>query len=242
MDMLHLIATPIGDPKDISLRAIETLKAADVVIGEEFKVLSRLLKSWDITGKSLEQLNEHSDPEDVARLLELCRDKSVALVSDCGTPGFCDPGARLVRACRDENVAVTSLPGASSLMVLLSLLGRRADQFYFQGFLPAEKEARAKAMATLARRGEPFVVMDTPYRLPKIQKELASCFKGHIVCGVRLTQPDEQILDMRLEQFAKVELDKAEFIALVIPEKRGGTDQARRTSWGRSGKRSNRKS
>ena len=93
---LFVIATPIGHAKDISLRAIETLQAAEVVIGEEFKEVSKLLKGLDIKGKPLEVLNEHSTPDDIQNLLKLCQTKRVALVSDCGTPGFCDPGAALI--------------------------------------------------------------------------------------------------------------------------------------------------
>ena len=95
---LHLIAVPIGDPGDITKRAIDTLSTADVVIGEERREVSKLLKSLGIEGKRMELLNEHSSDAGVADLAELCRTVRVALVSDCGTPGFCDPGARLVAA------------------------------------------------------------------------------------------------------------------------------------------------
>ena len=124
---LKLVATPIGDPKDITLRAIDVLKEADVVIGEERREVSKLLKSLGIEAKMLELLNEHSRDNDVTDLLELCRTKSVALVTDCGTPGFCDPGARLVAACRREGILSTPVPGASSLMCLLSVSGSAAS-------------------------------------------------------------------------------------------------------------------
>ena len=120
---LYLIAIPIGNPGDISQRAITALKEAEIVIGEERREVSKLLKSLGIEGKRLELLNEHSNDTDVFELRELCRVHAVALVSDCGTPGFCDPGARLVAACRATEVTTAPVPGASSLMCLLSVSG-----------------------------------------------------------------------------------------------------------------------
>src|SRR5947207_403646 len=116
---LHLVAVPIGDPGDITQRAIATLAAADIVVGEERKEVSKLLKALGVQGKRMELLNEHSKDSDVTELAGFCRELKVALVTDCGTPGFCDPGARLVAACRSQNTAMTTVPGASSLMCLL---------------------------------------------------------------------------------------------------------------------------
>src|SRR4051812_29520329 len=96
---LRLVATSIGDAGDISARAIATLKAAEIVIGEERKEASKLLKSLGLEGKRIELLNEHTLDRDLAELVELCKNHDVALITDCGTPGFCDPGARLVAAC-----------------------------------------------------------------------------------------------------------------------------------------------
>src|SRR6476619_2648658 len=97
---LFLIATPIGNDQDISLRSLEILKDAKTIILEEFKESTRFLRAHGISGKTYEQLNEHSKPEDFKRLADLCAAEDVALITDCGTPGFCDPGADLVRECR----------------------------------------------------------------------------------------------------------------------------------------------
>src|SRR5438046_298584 len=103
---LIVVSTPIGNLGDITLRAIETLKEADVIICEEFKPARVLLKRLGILEKELFQLNEHSRPGDLDELIQLCQSKKVALISDCGTPGFSDPGADLVNACHEKKINV----------------------------------------------------------------------------------------------------------------------------------------
>lgn len=218
---LSVIATPIGDAKDISYRAVETLRDADVVIGEEFKEVSKLLKGLDIKGKPLEVLNEHSKPEDVEALLKLCLEKKVALVSDCGTPGFCDPGAALISLCRKNKIEVRTLPGASALMGLLSLSGERINQFIFRGFLPAENEARAAEIKKLKVEKRAIVLMDTPYRLKKLLSELSEAMpnrKALLTCD--LTQETEVVVEALVKDLgAKLVKDKAEFMLLLFEEK-----------------------
>ncbi len=218
---LFVIATPIGHAKDISLRAIETLQAAEVVIGEEFKEVSKLLKSLDIKGKPLEVLNEHSTPDDVQALLKICLEKNVALVSDCGTPGFCDPGAALINLCRKNKVEVRTLPGASSLMGLLSLSGERINQFIFRGFLPAENEARAAEIKKLKTEKRAVVLMDTPYRLKKLLSELTEAMptrRALLTCD--LTQETEVVVEAQVKDLsAKLVKDKAEFMLLLFEER-----------------------
>jgi 16S rRNA (cytidine1402-2'-O)-methyltransferase len=218
---LFVIATPIGHAKDISLRAIETLQAAEVVIGEEFKEVSKLLKGLDIKGKPLEVLNEHSTPEDVQALLKLCQSKIVALVSDCGTPGFCDPGAALIHLCRKNSVEVRTLPGASSIMGLLSLSGERINQFIFRGFLPAENEARATEIKKLKTEKRPMILMDTPYRLKKLLTELSEAMPNRrALLACDLTQETEMVAEALVKDLSsKLIKDKAEFMLLLFEEK-----------------------
>ena len=142
--MLYLVATPIGEVSEITLRALEVLKSANVILCESTKETSKLLKQLDIQAKKYELLNEHSTLDDLKRLTEICKNETVALVSDCGTPGFCDPGNDLIGLCRKQKIPVKSVLGASSLMGLLSLTSRRLNEFVFSGFLTAETEARSK--------------------------------------------------------------------------------------------------
>lgn len=220
---LFVVAVPIGHPKDITLRALETLQSAEIVIGEERREVSKLLKSHGIEGKRLELLNEHSSDDDVKELLEMTRNHNVALVSDCGTPGFCDPGARLVAACRHEGLSTTPVPGASSLMCLLSIAGHDLREFLFRGFLPAERETRAEAFRELERERRPIVLMDTPYRLERLLEELAKRWPDRrAVLGCDFTQESETVFESTIAKLpGLVGKRKAEFIIIVFPRTAG---------------------
>jgi 16S rRNA (cytidine1402-2'-O)-methyltransferase len=214
---LYLVATPIGNPQDISLRALEILKRVETIIVEERKEGTKFLREHGISGRNYVQLNEHSTPEDIQNLLGLCQAQEVALITDCGTPGFCDPGADLVRACRQQKVDVITLPGASSLMGLLSLSSQRINQFVFRGFISQETSQREVELRELQKEKRAFVIMDTPYRLQKMLDEVKRSFpERRVLIVTDLTQPTEKIWEnwgrqIDLEQFPK----KAEFMMLV---------------------------
>ncbi|QDK44299.1 methyltransferase [Bdellovibrio sp. ZAP7] len=217
--MLYLVATPIGDTSEISLRALQILKDCEVVICESTKEASKLLRVHGISGKTYEILDEHSTPDDKAALVPLCEKKMVALVTDCGTPGFCDPGADLVRLCRQKNIPVKSVLGASALMGLLSLSGQRIDEFLFRGFVPAETEARAKALRELTKEKRAIILMDTPYRLKKMLGDMKDHFPNRrMLLSLNLSQEDELNLEGTIDQIAKkVPFEKAEFMLLLYP-------------------------
>jgi 16S rRNA (cytidine1402-2'-O)-methyltransferase len=215
--MLYVVATPIGDTAEITLRALEVLKSADVVLCESTKEASKLLKAHGIKAQSYEVLDEHSKSEDLKSLLEICRVKTVALVSDCGTPGFCDPGADLIGLCRKNKIPVKSVLGASSLMGLLSLAGRKIPQFYFRGFLPAENEARRAAWQELKKIKGAVILMDTPYRLGKMLTETKENFPGRdVLLCLNLSQENEAIFEGSIESVIKSwNQEKAEFMLLL---------------------------
>jgi 16S rRNA (cytidine1402-2'-O)-methyltransferase len=149
-------------------------------------------------------------------LFEECKGKKVALVSDCGTPGFCDPGQRLVELYRKAGLAVDTAPGASSLMGLLSLTSRRINSFVFEGFLPQEKEERQKRLRDLSRETRSIVLMDTPYRLQRVLDDLSNHFsKRTCLLAINLTQPDQLILEGAPVELKKRAPEKAEFVVLV---------------------------
>lgn len=217
--MLHLVATPIGDTTEITLRALEILKSCDVIICESTKEASKLLRAHGITGKTYEVLDEHSTPEDKAALIPLCANKNVALVSDCGTPGFCDPGADIVRLCRQKNIPVKSALGASALMGLLSLSGQRLDEFVFRGFLPAETESRGKALKELTKEKRAIILMDTPYRLKKTLMDMKEHFLNRrFLLTLNLSQEEETVIEGHIEYLlSNLRVEKAEFMLLVYP-------------------------
>lgn len=214
---LFVVATPIGNAKDFSLRALEVLKKADLIIGEELKVLRQTLKSAGVQGTDLDQLNEHSDAKDIAHFVEVCRTQTVALVSDCGTPGFCDPGAELVAACAQANIEIRPVPGPSSLMTLLSVAGHRLESFLFYGFLPAKNEDRERALLELKKERRPFIVMETPYRCQKFLEDLKRSFpSAKCVVGMDLTSENETVVRTTCAKLDTSPTDR-EPIALVIP-------------------------
>ena len=216
---LILVPTPIGNAADMSFHAREVLNSAPLIIVEEFKESSVWLRAHGISGKKLERLNEHSTQEDLAALLELCRQAEVPLITDCGTPGFCDPGADLVRLCRDSGISIKALPGPSSLMTLLSLSSRRLDEFVFRGFLPAENTAREKAWQALTKEKRAIIVMDTPYRYEKTLLELEKHFADRrMLVTSDLTQNTEQVLEgLATHIRSRVKEKKAEFMVLIYP-------------------------
>jgi 16S rRNA (cytidine1402-2'-O)-methyltransferase len=215
--MLTLVATPIGRLDEITLRALEALKAADVIICESTKETSKLLKHLDIKAKKYEVLDEHSTPEDLKNLAEICQTSNACLVSDCGTPAFCDPGNNLIHLCRQKNIQVVSVLGASSLMGLLSLSSERIKRFQFIGFLPAENAAREKEWQAVKKIKEPFILMDTPYRLKKMIEECKSNLSDRkILLALNLSHEDETILEGSPKSVqAKLKFEKAEFMILV---------------------------
>ncbi len=214
---LSVIATPIGNIEDISLRALKLLKQADLIIGEERKIVGRLIRDLEIGYKVIELLNEHSDQKDLEYLLGECKTKAVALVSDCGTPGFCDPGAELVNLCRSHGIEITIVPGASSLMAFLSGSGLKLTEFYFKGFLPANSELRKKEFEKLKATKIPVILMDTPYRLEKTLNELSIYLPTKkIILATSLTQSDESFDIGSAKQLQeKYSHQKKEFILAI---------------------------
>lgn len=217
--MLYVIATPIGVHTDISSRAVEVLKSCTAIIGEEHKNASKFLKFSGVPQKEIYILNEHSRPADLNELIELAKSQDVALVSDCGTPGFCDPGADLVRLCRAKKIRVQSIPGPSSLTSFLSVCGHRLDQFFFRGFLPAENTERARELEKLKSARVPTIVLDTPYRLKKILEDWRAVSPGSkLVLGLELSTDNEQILEGTADNLLKtLTIEKAEFVLLILP-------------------------
>lgn len=215
--MLHIVATPLGNPQDLSIRALKILSECDVVICESTKETSKLLRAHGVTGKKYEVLDEHSKAEDLVPLLEMIEKQNCALVSDCGTPGFCDPGADLVRLARKKNYTIKIVPGPSSLAALLSVVGAKTSEFLFVGFIPAETEAREKKWKLLVSEKRSFVLMDTPYRLTKILEEIdRNLPKSVCVIALDVSLETENILVGPASQLLlKLRGLKAEFMIWV---------------------------
>ena len=163
---LYLVATPIGNLGDITVRALDVLRRCDGVACEDTRVTGKLLKHFGIS-KPLWRYDDHSEHRDRSRLVESMRSKAVALVSDAGTPMISDPGYRLVNDCRQEGIPVTSLPGACAAVVGLTLSGLPNDRFLFAGFLPAKDKARREALEEVAAINATLIFYETGPRLLK---------------------------------------------------------------------------
>lgn len=228
---LYVIATPIGPNEDLSTRARRLLAATPVVIGEDFKNTSRFLKQSGIKEQRIEILNEHSRERDFIELVELCRTQEVSLISDCGTPGFCDPGAELVKRCRQDGISVRGIPGPSCLMSFLSVTGHRIDQFLFRGFLPAEAGQRKQAIDAIKSSPCAVILMDTPYRLQKILSELNVAMpSARLVLGADLTTDEETVLEGTAQEIlARLGKDKAEFVLMILPKQSQSSERRKKS-------------
>jgi len=161
---LYIVATPIGNLGDITLRAIETLRGVAAVACEDTRITGRLMQHLGLKQRLI-RYDDHADERAREGLLALMSDQAVALVSDAGTPLVSDPGYRLVRECRERGIAITSLPGPSAVIVGITLSGLPSDKFLFAGFLPAKEKAREHALAELAGVPATLVFYETSPRL-----------------------------------------------------------------------------
>ncbi|MSO92078.1 MAG: 16S rRNA (cytidine(1402)-2'-O)-methyltransferase [Rhodospirillales bacterium] len=171
---LYIVATPIGNAADVSLRALDVLKAVDVIACEDTRVTSKLLAIHGIS-TALLSYHDHNADRVRPRLIErLKHGESVALASDAGTPLISDPGYKLVRAAVGESIAVTAVPGPSAVLTALVLSGLPTDRFLFAGFLPPGGSARRKALAELAQVDATLVVMESAKRLASALRDMAA--------------------------------------------------------------------
>src|ERR1043166_3053170 len=169
---LYLVATPIGNLEDITLRAIRTLKECDVVAAEDTRRTGQLLRHFEISKPLLSyfQFNEARRSEEI--LERLGRGEKVALVTDAGSPGISDPGERVVRAAIAAGLRVESVPGPSALIAALTASGLPTEEFHFAGFLPHKTGQRRKQLERMGSLGGTLVFYESPYRIERLLTEL----------------------------------------------------------------------
>lgn len=171
---LYLVATPIGNLKDITLRALEVLQAADLILCEDTRVTAKLLSHYGITKPTLSYNDHNAAARRPGIFKALAEGQRVALVSDAGTPLISDPGYKLVREAVAQGIPVIPLPGASSVLAALCLSGLPTDRFFFSGFLPVKQEACKKEIQALASIPATLVLFESARRLPEALALLAS--------------------------------------------------------------------
>ncbi len=228
---LYIVATPIGNLRDISIRALQTLAGADLILCEDTRQSSRLLDHYLIrTPKS--SLHEHNERARLAPVMEkLRKGAAIALISDAGTPLISDPGFPLVRAARENGIRVFAVPGPSAVISALTVCGLPTDQFVFAGFLPTRKNARHGALEKLKDASRTLVFYESGRRLGKTIAAMAEIFgsrrKGAI--SLELTKKFERTLSGNLGELA-LELEKnpprGEAVILVDGAGPAKTDEA----------------
>ena len=220
MGKLYLVPTPVGNLGDITLRALELLKTADLVLAEDTRTTGMLLKHYDIKARlqSHHKFNEHQTAEAVAESLA-ASDETVVLVSDAGTPGISDPGFMLVRACVARDVEVQCLPGATAFVPALVSSGLPCERFAFEGFLP-QKKGRATRLAALAEEPRTMIIYESPYRVAKTLRQLAEAFGSDRRCAAcrEISKLHEECVRGTLEEVAvhfEANEPRGEFVLIV---------------------------
>jgi 16S rRNA (cytidine1402-2'-O)-methyltransferase len=219
---LYLVATPIGNLGDISLRALETLAGADIVACEDTRVTRKLTERFGIATPVM-SYHEHNSDEALPKILaRLAEGQSVALVSDAGTPLISDPGYRLVRAAAAAGHAITALPGASAVLAALSLAGLPTDRFFFEGFLPPKQGARQKRISELAAIPATLVLFESGPRLGASLADLAAGLGSREASVCReLTKLHEEIrrgdLPALASHYAEDAETRGEIVIVIAP-------------------------
>lgn len=219
---LYVVATPIGNLRDVSLRALDVLKKAAVVAAEDTRVTSRLFNHYGIANRLI-ALHEHNEKRVAPQVLALLAEgKAVALVSDAGTPGISDPGAQLVAATRAAGYAVIPVPGANAAVAAISASGLMAPHFMFYGFLPARAGERRRELAALAGLACALVFYEAPHRVTDSVADMRVTFGGErrIVIARELTKMFETIHACTLDEAAgwlaaSDDHRKGEFVLIV---------------------------
>jgi 16S rRNA (cytidine1402-2'-O)-methyltransferase len=217
---LYIVATPIGNLSDLSPRAAEMLRGADLILAEDKRVTAKLLAYAGATAP-MATYHDHSNEADRRRILEAVAAKAVALVSDAGTPLISDPGYKLVRAARQAGLDVFTVPGPCAAIAALTLSGLPTDRFLFAGFLPAKAKARRDAIAELAAVRASLVFYESGPRLAECLADLASVLGSREAAVVReISKLHEQTVNGRLDELARQYLEappKGEIAIVVGP-------------------------
>ena len=219
---LYIVATPIGNADDITLRALATLEQADLIACEDTRVTGKLLAFYGIAARKIPYHEHNAARAGPILLRHLERGQAVALVSDAGTPLISDPGYRLVNACHDAGIPVTVIPGASAPIAALAVSGLPSDRFLFAGFLPVKQAARRKTLKELSAVRATLVLFESPRRLAASLGDMAAVL-GHRKAAVarELTKFFEEVRRATLEELARHYREagppKGEVVIVVAP-------------------------
>lgn len=196
---LYIVATPIGNMADITIRALETLKTVDLIVAEDTREIAKVLQKFQISKSSISYRDQNHDEVYPRIIDELAKGHNVALVSDSGTPLISDPGYKLVNALIKENYKVVSIPGPSAVIAALSVSGIPTDKFLFLGFLPKKSEDRIAELIRYKDIDATLVVYESPLRLKELLLDLKEALGNRVVCIAKdLTKAFESVNTQRL--------------------------------------------
>jgi 16S rRNA (cytidine1402-2'-O)-methyltransferase len=218
---LYIVSTPIGNLKDITLRAIETLKEVDFILCEDTRVSGNLLNHFEIKKEliSLTAFNEKNKIDFIVN--RILSNQTAALISDAGTPLISDPGVRLVSACIDKGIEVIPIPGPVALIAALSMSGLPTDAFVFEGFLP-QKKGRQTKLKELTLEPRTIVIYESMYRIEKLLKELSEYLPERFVVVCReITKKFEETwrgFPKDLYESFSEKISKGEFVVVIAPK------------------------
>lgn len=221
--VLYVVATPIGNLRDITLRALDVLTKADVIVCEDTRHTLKLLNHYEIK-KHLVALHARNEKESSQKIVKILQNgKNVAYVSDAGTPAISDPGAILVNEARKEGISVVPIPGASACTALLSVAGCFAKTVIFEGFLSPKQGRRKKRLLELMQTDFAVIVYESPYRMIRLLTDIKDIDENrNIVVGKELTKTYEKIIrglsKEVLEVFLQLKTVKGEYVVLILPQ------------------------
>ena len=216
MSTLFVVATPIGNLGDITLRAAETLKNVSAVVAEDTRVTRKLLNHLE-THPRLESLHEHTNPERVVEIAQLLESGDIAYVTDAGTPGISDPGSKLVEAAVQAGHTVEPLPGASAVTSALSITGWSFDRFLFVGFLPRKSGERIELLESVRDEPGPVVFYESPNRISKSLDDIQSVFPERelVICRELTKKFEETFRGTASSALAHFTSPKGEFVVAI---------------------------
>jgi 16S rRNA (cytidine1402-2'-O)-methyltransferase len=228
--VLYVVATPIGNAEDISLRAIRVLREVNLIACEDNRRTGRLLAANSIRTPTISYF-EHNEGRRIPELIARFRSgESIALVTDAGTPAISDPGYRLVRSALDAGIRVTAVPGPSAVIAALVVAGLPTDRFAFEGFLPSKTGERQRMLAELASEERTLVIYEAARRLPRLLSELIAAFgpDRHLAVVREATKTHEEILRGSLAELAETFASREALgeVTLVIEGLHGGQPAA----------------
>ena len=221
--MLYIVSTPIGNLKDITLRALDTLKEVDLIAAEDTRHSKILLDHYGIS-KPFTSFFEHNEDRKTAQIIAMLKEgRKVALISDAGTPGISDPGYPLIRAAQEAGIAIDVIPGPCALIAALTASGLAMHSFIFDGFLPVKSGQRRKRLEALKDFGSTIIVYESPHRVLKTLEDIKDVLDNPmVVCARELTKKFEEIKKATASELSEhfmVHAPRGEFVLLIRPIK-----------------------